>query len=86
MTIRLCPLYEQVKARAWTILTDDCPNDHTVAELSSCDNTWLVRNTVAVALCVARDELVPRIGVRPYFNKGNFRRAMSEIIRQMRAR
>ena len=84
MTIRLCPLYDLVKARALHMLENDCPNHHTVEELRSTDDIWLVRRTVAVALCKARDEIVPQVGVRPYFNKGNFRQARAEIIRQIR--
>jgi hypothetical protein len=84
MTIRLCPLYDLVKARALHMLENDCPNHHTVEELRSTDNIWLVRNTVAVALCIARNAIAPQVGVRPHFNKGNFRQATAEIIRQVR--
>jgi len=99
-----CPHHQQIKKRALEILEYDCPNNHTIAELRVSANMQLVGNTVAVAVCRARDQLSAKIreqhsplptkrnqlaaalrDIRPWFNKRNFHRVLSELIRDIRS-
>jgi len=60
MTI-YCPYHRQIKTRASEILEYDCPNNHTISELKQTSDTFLIRNTVAVAVCKARDQLAATV-------------------------
>jgi len=60
MTIQ-CPYHQQIKTRASEILKYDCPNNHTIPELKASGDIFLIRNTVAVAVCKARDQLAATV-------------------------
>ena len=60
MTI-YCPYHQQIKARASEIMKYDCPNNHTISELKASGDIFLIRNTVAVAVCKARDQLAATV-------------------------
>jgi hypothetical protein len=87
------PFYDEIKARAVEMLNDPAGfNGHSQEEMRSWRkrDRWVLRNSVGVALCQARDELERRLradGTAPVanvrnvvrFNKGNHERAEAEI-------
>lgn len=82
--MKISPLYDKIKFRAVEMLVNPAGfNGHSLDEMRS----WkrgdsVLRNSIGVALCYARDEFeIPTRTPRLTFNKGNFRKASAEIAR-----
>jgi hypothetical protein len=87
------PDYDEIKARALEMLESPAGfNGHSREVILSWkrgrDRWVMLRNSVRVALCRARDEVEGRhtasAGKAGRFNIGNFRKAEAEIARKLR--
>jgi len=97
MGMNLSPHYPTIKSRAVELLRAGSINNHPYPELltfaaggNRSVDWWILNNTVDVALCMARDEILDEDGFtlacvrgRSRFNKGNHSRAKAEIISEL---